>query len=534
MPVLQFAVRTTHQGKYQFRGVILKTPILLAVGITLCASPFAQSAQTIPETALVSSPNFYRTQLTSRNAEAVNYAHRGGSTQMNFAGTNLMPAADGHVKVIGKKGYLKIKAEFGNLRNPTVFGSEYLTYILWAITPEGRSVNLGEILINDDHRGKLNVTTNLESFALIVTAEPYYAVREPSDVVVLENVVLPDTRGTSQPMHVKYELVGRGGYIPTGYKFDPVVLNANLPLEFFEARNAVRIAKSEGADTYASASYEHATQLMTTADAYATEKHVPENQLIAVSREVVQTAEDARAISVKNMDEARLADERQDSRTAQANATAQVQAANAQTEQAQADAARSQSEMAANQATSAEAVASAQADADQSRAEAQQAKQEQQNAETDQAAMRTRLSDQLNSVLQTRDSARGLIVSMSDTLFDTGKYSLGPEAREKLAKVAGILVSYPDLAIEVDGYTDNVGASEMNQELSEQRANAVRDYLVQEGVAEGSVTAEGFGEASPMASNDSATGRQENRRVELVVSGNAIGHATNETTGSLR
>jgi outer membrane protein OmpA-like peptidoglycan-associated protein len=502
--------------------------------MSLSANALAQNAQTIPETSLVSSSNLYRAQLTTRNAEAVNYAHRGGSTQMNFAGTSLMRAADGHVKVVDKKGYLRIKAEFGNLQNPTVFGSEYLTYIMWAITPQGRSVNLGEILLNDDHRGKLNVTTNLESFALIVTAEPYYAVREPSDVVVLENVVLPDTRGTSQPMHVKYELVGRGGYIPTGYTFDPVVLNVNLPLEFFEARNAIRIAKSEGADTYASASYEHAVQLMNTANGYATEKHIPNNQLIAVSREAVQAAEDARAISIKNMDEARRAEERQISRTAQANAAAQVETANAQKKQAQADAARSQSEMVANQTTSDAAVASAQADADQSRAEAQQAKQEQQNAETDQAAMRTRLSDQLNSVLQTRDSARGLIVSMSDTLFDSGKYSLGPEAREKLAKVAGILVAYPGLVIQVGGYTDNVGTVQMNQELSNHRADAVRDYLLQEGVAKGSVTAEGFGEASPMASNDNAAGRQENRRVELVVSGQAIGTHVNESTGSVR
>jgi len=190
--------------------------------------------------------------------------------------------------------------------------------------------------------------------------------------------------------------------------------------------------------------------------------------------------------------------------------------------------------MANSQASSADAISAAQADAAQSRLAAQQAQQTAQQAETDKAAMRTKLSEQLNSILRTRDSARGLIVSMSDVLFDTGKYSLKPGAREKLAKVAGILLAYPGLDVEVGGYTDNVGSDSMNQTLSENRAGSVRDYLVQEGVATNSVSARGFGNTSPVASNDNSTGRQENRRVELLVSGEAIGSPVNATTGSLQ
>jgi outer membrane protein OmpA-like peptidoglycan-associated protein len=148
--------------------------------------------------------------------------------------------------------------------------------------------------------------------------------------------------------------------------------------------------------------------------------------------------------------------------------------------------------------------------------------------------MRTKLAAQLNSILQTRDSARGLIVSMSDVLFDSGKYSLKPGAREKLAKVAGILLAYPSLNIEVGGYTDNVGGDAMNQTLSENRAGSVRDYLVQQGVATNSVSSKGFGSTLPVSSNDNAAGRQQNRRVELLVSGEAIGVPVNATTGSLR
>ena len=569
----------------------MKTKLFLVAGIILSLSAWAQtnSQTTLAVEPLTPMPVFHVT-VTSRSVQAVNYKHRSGASKVDFAGTDLMPAANGQAKVESKKGYTEIEVEFGNLQKPTTFGNEYLTYILWAISPEGRAINLGEVLVGDNHRSKLDVTTDLQAFALIVTAEPYYAVRQPSNVVVIENVVREDTKGTTETVNAKYELLERGGYIPTGYKFDPVVLNANLPLEFFEARNALRIAQSEGAEQYASDSYRHALELMNKADGYATDKNAPKKQLIAISREAVQTAEDARAIAVQKMDDVRLANERQASADAQAktqseadaamrqkeqaesdttraqSATAQAQSdmataqaakiqaesdtVNAQAAKAQAEAdsakarndaadakaatAKAQSDMAANQASSATALSAAQADADQSRADTLKAQQAAQQAETDKAAMRTKLSEQLNSILQTRDTARGLIVSMSDVLFDSGKYSLKPGAREKLSKVAGILLAYPGLNIEVGGYTDNVGGDAMNQTLSENRAGSVRDYLVQQGVSTNSVSSRGFGNSLPVSSNDNSAGRQQNRRVELLVSGEAIGKPLNTTTGSLR
>jgi outer membrane protein OmpA-like peptidoglycan-associated protein len=571
--------------------------------------------------------------MISRTVEAVNYQHRGRSTKLDFAGTDLMSSASGEAKVDSKRGSIAIEAEFNNLDRPTSFGSEYLTYVLWAISPEGRPVNLGEVLVGGNSRSKLKVTTNLQAFALVVTAEPYYAVQQPSNVVVLENVVRPDTRGTTEEVHAKYELTERGGYLPTGYKFDPIVLNARLPLEFYEARNAMRIAKSEGADQYANESYGHALKLMDNADQYAIDKHHHTKELIAISREAVQTAEDARLIAVKKMDEARNQEERENSANALANSQAQTDDATRRSERAQADAANAQSDaalaqsesaqtkidMAASQQTSANAVAAAQADAtlatnnaqqseadkanlraqrdserlasadaqaqtqaqaddanrqrdkaqaDQASAQLQAARAQSdsaqarldmaasqassahavseaqedaakanrhaQQADSDKAEMRTRLSTQLNLILQTRDSARGLIVNMSDVLFDTGRYSLKPGAREKLAKVAGILLAYPGINVQVGGYTDNVGGDDMNQALSEHRAGSVRDYLVESGVNSNAVTAQGYGNTQPVATNDNATGRQQNRRVELVVSGDIIGTSINTTTGSLR
>jgi outer membrane protein OmpA-like peptidoglycan-associated protein len=541
----------------------VKTKLLLAAGITLGLSAFAQtnSQSTMVIEPMEHTPTF-RVTVVSRSVQAVNYKHRGGATKIDFAGTALMPQATGQAKVESKKGYIEIEVEFANLEKPTTFGNEYLTYILWAISPEGRAINLGEILVGDNHRSKVDVTTDLQAFALVVTAEPYYAVRQPSNVVVIENVLRADTKGTFETVDAKYELLERGGYIPTGYKFDPVVLNTRLPLEFFEARNALRIAQSEGAETYANDSYQHAVQLMNQVDSYATDKHTDKKKMIAVAREAVQTAEDARAITVKKIEQERLEDERQAAADQQAQTQAQADDATRQKEQAQADqaraeratnraeadaararndaadaqsaAARAQSDMANSQADSANALSAAQADADQSRLAAQQAQASAQQADLDKAAMRARLSEQLNRILQTRDTARGLIVSMSDVLFDTGKYSLKSGAREKLAKVAGILLAYPGLNIEVGGYTDNVGGDQMNQTLSENRASSVRDYLVQQGVVTTSVSSKGFGNTLPVASNNSSAGRQQNRRVELLVSGEAIGNPVNATTGSLQ
>jgi len=567
----------TEHGRHLPQGDTLKTKLLLAAGITLSLSAFAQTnSKTIGDVEHMDTMPTFRVVVISRSVQAINYKHRSGSSKLDFAGTTLMPSANGVAEVNSHRGSIVIQAEFGDLQKPTTFGNEYLTYVLWAISPEGRAVNLGEVLVGDNHRSKLEVSTDLQAFALIVTAEPYYAVRQPSNAVILENVIREDTKGTSEAVNAKYELMERGGYIPTGYKFDPVVLNAKLPLEFFEARNALRIAQSEGSEQYASSSYRHAVELMNHADEYAIRKHIDKKPLIAVSREAVQTAEDAREIAVKKMDDVRLANERQDSADAQvrtrgeadaamrqkelaesdtararaATAQAESDTANARTAKAQAESdaararndandaqaatARANADMEASQASAASALSAAQADAEQSRLAAQRSDLNAQRAETDKAAMRAKLAEQLNAILHTRESARGLIVSMSDVLFDTGKYSLKPGAREKLAKVAGILLSYPGLNIEVGGYTDNVGGDSMNQTLSEKRAASVRDYLVQQGVATGSVSSRGFGNTLPVATNENSAGRQQNRRVELLVSGEAIGAPVNATTGSLQ
>jgi outer membrane protein OmpA-like peptidoglycan-associated protein len=530
--------------------------VLLAFGAS--AVPAAQ--RNTPAALDNPTPTF-RFNVISRTTPAVNYGHRGGSTKINFKGTELMPRAEGSATVQSKRGDTKIVLELLGLDSPKTFGNEYLTYVLWAVSPEGRPVNLGEVLVGGNHRSKLETTSQLQAFALIVTAEPYYAVRRPSNLVVLENEVRSDTVGTTQAVESKYELIDRGGYIPTGYKFDPVVLNAKLPLEFYEARNAMRIAESAGAQRYAMPSYDKAVVQMKNADDLAIRKHSDKKSLISASRETVQTAEDAREIAMKNIETARREAERGASagREADANANADREsqrrlAAESDTNDAvrrehdartKADL-ESQRRMAAENATSdaqadaqksanaradaerARAAAeqnqqSAEADSDRNRAAAASSNQQLQQAVLDREELRARLLQQFNAILVTRDTARGLVVNMSDVLFDSGKFTLRPIAREKLAKISGIVLAYPSLKLAIEGNTDSVGSEQFNQVLSEQRAQGVRSYLTQQGVPQGSTSAIGFGKSQPIASNDSADGRQQNRRVELVVSGEVIG-----------
>jgi outer membrane protein OmpA-like peptidoglycan-associated protein len=356
-------------------------------------------------------------------------------------------------------------------------------------------------------------------------------------------------------------MIDRGGYIPTGYHFDPVVMNAKLPIEFFEARNAVRIAKSAGADQYAADSYGKAVSEMKQADDMAVMRHVETKALISISREVVQTADDSREIAVKRMDEdrmnadkdaeaAKLADSRAATKTEaqarmdaeaitadanrrrmeadKATADAQLQQQNAQAESdrnraAAADA--NQATVNANQAAAdaQQAQRSAEADSERDRLAAANSDQQLKQAVQDREDLRAKLLLQFNLIFATRDTARGLIVNLSDVLFDTGKSTLRPMAREKLAKISGIVLAYPDLRLAIEGNTDSVGSDAMNQQLSESRANSVRDFLATENIPSASMTSQGFGKTQPVASNDTAEGRQQNRRVELVVSGEVIG-----------
>ena len=450
-----------------------------------------------------------------------------------------MPQAKGQAEVESKMGSTKVDVHVSKLTPATQFGPEYLTYVLWAITPEGRAQNLGELALSGDH-SNLQATSSLQVFGLIVTAEPYFAVTQPSDVVVMENFVRKDTTGTIEEVDAKYELLQRGQYILNRGSYQPIKMNPKGPLQLAEAENAVEIAKLAGAERYAADTFQKALIALQNAEGFMQShggKPVETN-----AREAAQMAEDARLITFRKMHEEELAAQRaaqeRDKATAQAEqearrradeqrAAADAAAAQAAQARAAADAARLQAEQQQQQAQ-AEAERARQAAA-QSDAQAQQADAQRKQAEAERAQLRERLMQQLNQVLETKESARGLIVNINDVLFDFNKYTLKPGAREKMAKVSGILLAYPGLKLQLEGHTDAIGSDDYNLKLSQQRADAVRDFLVEQGVATTNIAAVGLGKESPVASNDTASGRQQNRRVELVVSGDVIGN----TTGAL-
>jgi outer membrane protein OmpA-like peptidoglycan-associated protein len=492
--------------------------------------------------------------VVSRTTKAVNYRHRGGATKVDMQGTTLLPEARAEAKVESKQGYIEIEIEFDDLAPATRYGPEYLTYVMWAITPEGRATNLGEVLLNGD-KSKLNVTTELQAFGLIVTAEPYFAVSQPSDVVVMENIIRDDTRGKVEIVEAKYELLKRGQYVMDPSQTVTTRLNdSKVPLELYEARNAVELARFAGADQYAAETYQKAQTSLSQAEDYLSRK-AGKKSIVMMAREAVQTAEDARLIAIQRQEEERLAQERREAaeREEDARARAEEQArlrefaeaeaqrearerAAAQEARLAAERARAEADLAAQRsareradAEAARAAAmrqqeAAQLEAQRAQLAADEANRMREQAEREQAALRDRLQEQLNVVLETRESARGLIVNMSDVLFDVDKATLKPGAREKLAKISGILMAYPGLHMEIEGHTDSTGTDEYNQQLSERRAQSVQSYLVEQGIkSEDILGVRGYGEAKPVATNDNTTGRQQNRRVELVVSGDVIG-----------
>jgi len=491
----------------------------------------------------------FRVNVYARSAKAVNYRNRGGSTTLDIKGTEAEPEITGRAKVDGKAGRLAIDVELNHMQRPnTKFGGQYLTYVLWAVTPEGRAVNLGEVLPSGDGKDKLSVTTDLQAFGLIVTAEPYFAVTHPSDVIVAQNVVLPNTKGFEEPIDAKFDVLEGKEYtidVPVE-QLPSTQAQPNVPLDLLEARNAVAIAKAAGAEQYANSSVMKAEDMLQRAEDYYQRKQ-GRTPIGTAARGATQMAEDARILTLRKKEQEREEAARRAAAEAQAKAEADAEAAKRDAEQAQAQAnedARRRAEAEAARAQAEQQQAALQAQQEQANAQAAAAQvaaedaarrtQEAQNqlAEAEQQKneavrqkeeMRARLVAQLNQVLQTRDSARGLIVSMPDVLFDFNKYTLKPEAREKLAKISGIVLAYPDLKLDVEGHTDAIGSDEYNQKLSEERASSVRGYLVSQGLKPDSISATGLGKANPVADNSTAKGRQLNRRVEMVVSGDVIG-----------
>ncbi len=526
--------------------VVYSFLMLGLVSAALAQEPNPMQTTPPPRSSASGTEPIFRVNVVSRTIAAVNFHHRQGTTYVDLRGTALMPRAKGRVRVDSNTGATKLHIDTDKMEPASTFGPEYLTYVVWAISPEGNAKNLGELVMkgNGDNT-QIDSTTSLQAFGVIVTAEPYWAVSQPSDVVVMENVIRQDTTGTIETVDAKYELLQRGQYTLNigSSQLTPLTTDMRTPLQLREARQAIAISRAQGADRYAADTLQKAMTDIQNAEGYYQGGH-HEKELETVARQATQMAEDARLISIRKEREEALAAERK--AAADATAAAQARAQEEQMRAQQANADRAAAEQARLQAQQAQASAEqAKLEADRMRQEAEAARaaamqernQAQQEAdaaraaagqaEADKQKLRAQLLAQLNAIMQTRDTARGLIMNLSDVLFDFGKSTLRSEAREKLAKVSGILIAYPSLRVQIEGNTDNVGSEEFNQNLSEKRAFGVRDYLVGQGVNGNNLTAVGYGKTRPIASNDTAEGRQQNRRVEMVLSGDIIGTPVN-------
>jgi outer membrane protein OmpA-like peptidoglycan-associated protein len=520
--------------------------------LLLAASALAQQENPPAETPVepMDQTPVFRVNVVSRTTKAVNYRHRGGSTTVDIKGTSLMLGVTGRAKVESKAGRLQVNVDLSKLGSPGKVGPQYLTYVLWAITPEGRAQNLGEIIPDQYGKSGLDVTTDLQAFGLIVTAEPYFSVTRPSNEVVAENIIRQETKGFEEAIDAKFDMLEGGQYTidMPATQLPSAAADPKTPLTLLEARNAVAIAKAAGAAQYAGDSLKKAEDYLARAEDYLKRKQ-GKTPIGTAARGATQMAEDARVLTLRRKEQERIANEkqamleRQQKAEADAKAAAEAEAQakargeedarrRAQAEAERAAAEKAQAEAQLQQAQADAARASAQAEQEKAQAEAERQRAAAEEAIRQKEAMRQRLLNQLNQVLETKDTDRGLVVSMPDVLFDSGSYTLKPAARERLARISGIVLAYPDLRLEIEGHTDSVGSDEFNQKLSEKRAASVRDYLVDNNVSINNVIARGFGKTRPVADNSTAAGRKLNRRVEMIVSGDVIGNVVGHPAGT--
>jgi outer membrane protein OmpA-like peptidoglycan-associated protein len=499
--------------------IVLATLVILTTTGSRAQNP-AERSGTVP---------IYQVTVVERTVRAVDYQYRTGPTKVDLRGTVLLPDAKGDAVVESKRGHTELEAKFEHVPPPTRFGREYLTYVLWAITPEGHPKNLGEVVPGGSDRAKMRVTTDLQAFGLIVTAEPYSAVRQPSDVVVMENEIRPDTLGKTEPVQVKYELMPRGQYT-YNKPLDPQALErgAKLPfdqyealLEVYQAQNAVQIAASLGAAEYAADTYGRAEQLLREAQDLQVRK-AGVSIIVTTARQAAQTAEDARAITMRRKQDTELAKARD-----QAAAAQQKQAeAEAATRAAQGEAAAARAKLEQERADREQAdrvVAPAPPPVPQPQAmidQPQRTTAEPASAST--AELRLRLYQQLRAVLQTRDTPRGLVVTVPDSYFHSN--TLDPAIYGRLTTIASIVRLQPGLTLEIEGHTDDRGDAAYDERVSLDRASMILNILVRQGVPQSATFARGFGKSRPFASNATESGREQNRRVEITISGAPIGN----------
>lgn len=465
--------------------------------------------------------------VAKRHTLAVKYKDN-DDTSVNIIGTALNPQATGKAEVKRKEGRTRVKLKVQNLGHPQALGAYYTTYVLWAIAPEGQADNLAELPIKNEI--EVDVTTAFQTFGLIITAEPHSAIKLPSPVIVAENTLRKGTEGGVEASQIDYSGDPGDLYVVSTQNAPALSADYNTPLMILGARRSVEIAHRAGAQRYAEQEFREAEIKLAALEQTWPSRRKDEDKFSGLAHDVMRLGERARELAVERIAQSRLEEERRAARNTIARAQTEAERARDEAERAKDEAAASQdaAARAATELTEARRrVDQAQTEAerakaseDLARAEAERARLEAEQAKQDKDELQQRLFTSISAILETRREARGLIVNLSDVLFDFNQASLRPGAREKLSKLAGILLAYPGpYHMEVEGHTDAIGSQDYNQKLSEDRAQSVSSYLLKAGIASDRILAvRGFGKLRPVTTNDTPEGRQMNRRVEIVIS----------------
>jgi outer membrane protein OmpA-like peptidoglycan-associated protein len=496
--------------------------------IMLAAPALAQTEQSTDE------------NYITRKTLAVRYTEN-RKTSVNITGTPVAPRITGKGEVEYKRNDARIKLKVENLENPQSYGPFYTTYVVWAVTPEGQTENLIEL--PSGYKVEVETKSAAQTFGFIITAEPHSAVRMPSQKVVAETTLRKNVMSPPQTTEAEYRM-DKGDLYEVSSS-DSIVLQPDYttPRLVLGARRSLDIARRAGAKEYAAAEYQQAQSMLQTLEQTWPRNLKNETKFSGLARDVQRLGQVARDKAIETEYQARIENERQARLRSLEEARARAEAAQAEAERVklEADRARAEAERAKVEAELAERKAAeerarreqstreaeaARAKADSDRLAAQQAQQAAQqalklaeDAKRERDAALQRLYVSLQDILETKRETRGFIVNIGDVLFDTGKATLKSAAREKLSKLAGILLAYPGtLTLEIEGHTDSTGSDDLNNKLSLNRAESVRDYLVQASIKQERIkSVQGFGKSKPIASNDSAAGRQMNRRVEVVI-----------------
>ncbi len=484
-----------------------------------------------------------------RSTLAVRYVEN-KKTSVNLTGSPLAPRALGKVEVEYKRNVARIKLKVQNLDSPQTFGPFYTTFVVWAITPEGQAENLIEL--PSGYSAEIQTQSSAQTFGVIITAEPHSAVKMPSQKLIADTTLPKNTTAGVQTTQAEYR-ADKGALYETQ---EDSVLKADYttPRLVLGARRSMDIARRAGAKEFSREELTESEEKLATLEQIWPRNLKDETKFSGLARDVMRLSQVARDQAVERELQARIENERQERMRRLEEARAQAEAARAEAERVklEADRARAEAELAKARAEAAKAEAEkaerasaeerarreqaareaeaqrlaaeraqaeARAETERARAETERARQATEEAKRERDAALQKLYVSLSEILDTKRETRGFIVNLGDVLFDTGKATLKSAAREKLSKLAGILLAYPGLlTLEIEGHTDSVGSDELNNRLSLNRAQSVNDYLTGAGVnAERIKSVQGFGKTKPIATNDTAAGRQMNRRVEIVI-----------------